>query len=120
MSHDAISTLRNVNQKIRDALVRFRPDQHRCSAITPADFSGLLAELLCAAECLRKLEATSSVGQSAPLEQEKLEYRNNLENLKHVLPDLHTRLVAEKRRLQRAGKHVASATAWAKASKRTL
>jgi hypothetical protein len=51
------------------------------------------------------------------LEKEALEYRRNLEKLKHFLPDVQARLLAEKSRLETARTHVAAAAAWAKASK---
>jgi superfamily I DNA and/or RNA helicase len=57
---------------------------------------------------------------AAALEKEALEYRSNLEKLKHFLPDLQVRLLAEKLRLESARTHVASAAAWARANKKTL
>ena len=54
------------------------------------------------------------------LEKEALEYRGHLEKLKHFLPDLHVRLLAERARLETARAHAASASAWARLSKKTL
>jgi hypothetical protein len=53
-------------------------------------------------------------------EKEALEYRSNLEKLKHFLPELHGSLLAERARLETAQTHVAAAAAWAQASKKTL
>jgi hypothetical protein len=119
MPPDALETLRQVNDNLRSALIRLRPEQKHCSTITPQDFSDLLSQLLRAAECLRHATAPLPEGAMA-LENESLEYRGNLEKLKHFLPDLHGRLLAEKSRLETARTHVAAATAWAQANKKTL
>ena len=118
MPPDVLETLRQVNENLRSALVRLRPDQKHCSAIMPQDFSDLLSHVLRAAECLRRPPAQSQA--SVAFDKESLEYRNNLEKLKDFLPDLHGRLLAEKSRLEMAQTHVAAAAAWARASKKTL
>jgi hypothetical protein len=118
MPPDPLETLRQVNEYLRSALVRLRPERKHCSAIRPQDFSDILSQLLRAAECLRCLPADSNV--AAALEKESLEYRGNLGKLKHFLPDLYGRLLAERARLETARTHVAAATAWARASKKTL
>ena len=130
MSSDAVTTLRQVNDHLRSALERLRPEQTPCSAVTPDDFSCLLAQLLRAGECVGNLYARSAAispldrsahdQQAAAVEQETREYRNNLEKLRSFLPDLHARLLAERARLENARNHVAAAAAWAHASKRTL
>jgi hypothetical protein len=94
MPPDPLATLRQVNESLRFALLRLRPERKHCSAIRPQDFSDILSQLLRAAECLRRLPADSKV--AAILEKESLEYRSNLEKLKHFLPDLHARLLVEK------------------------
>jgi hypothetical protein len=114
----ALETLRQVNDNLRSALIRLRPERKLCSSIRPQDFSDLLSHLLRAAECLR-CQRTQS-GASVALEEESLEYRSNLEKLKDFLPDLHGRLLAEKSRLETAQTQVSAAVAWAQASKRTL
>jgi len=118
MPPDALETLRQVNEYLRSALLRLHPSQKHCSAIRPQEFSGLLTQLLRAAECLRV--RLPSPEANAALQTESLEYRGNLEALKQFLPDLHGRLLAEKSRLETARAHVAAATAWAQASKKTL
>jgi hypothetical protein len=123
MPPDALETLRQVNENLRSALVRLRPERKHCSSIKPQDFSDLLGQLLRAADCLRRRpkhpEAIVAEATVA-LEKESLEYRANLEKLKHFLPDLHIRLLAEKSRLETARNHVAAKAAWARASKQTL
>jgi hypothetical protein len=122
----ALSTLREANNKIRAALDHFRPKSSCVAAVTADDFSLLLAELLRAAECLRNLamqnSAVSATGadEKTALDQEKRDYRHNLEQLRRVLPDVHARLLAEKARLQNRQTHAAAATAWAQASGKIL
>jgi hypothetical protein len=118
MPPDTLETLRQVNDSLRSALIRLRPEQKDCSAIRPQDFSDILSQLLGAAECLGRLPLNSGAGGT--LEQESLEYRSNLEQLKQFLPDLQGRLLAEKARLENAQLHVAAAAAWTRASKKIL
>ena len=118
MPPDTLETLREVNDSLRSALIRLRPEQKDCPAIRPQDFSDILSQLLRAGECLGHLPLNSEA--AAALEQESLEYRRNLEKLKQFLPDLHERLVAEKLRLENAQLHLAAAVAWTRASRKTL
>jgi superfamily I DNA and/or RNA helicase len=118
MPSDTLETLRQVNDNLRSALIRLRPERKHCSTIRPQDFSDILSQLLRAAECLRRSQAPSEA--AVALEKESLEYRSNLEKLKNFLPDLQARLLAEKSRLETARAHVTAAAAWARASKKTL
>ena len=118
MPLDALETLRQVNDNLRSALLRLRLERTHCSTIRPQDFSDILSQLLRAAECLRHPPAHSET--AVALEIEALEYRGNLEKLKHFLPDVHGRLLAEKSRVETARAHVAAAAAWDQASKKTL
>ncbi|MFZ0799240.1 MAG: hypothetical protein WCA13_04335 [Terriglobales bacterium] len=120
MPPDALGTLRQVNENLRSALLRFRPERKHCSNIRPGDFSNILSQLQRAAECLRDLSPHSETAVTIAFEKESLEYRRNLEKLKHSLPDLHARLLAEKSRLEIARNHVAAAAAWARASREAL
>jgi hypothetical protein len=113
MPPDALDTLRQVNDFLRSALLRLRPERKHCSTIKPQDFSDILKELLRASACLRCLPPPSEAN-AAP-EKEALAYRGNLEQLKRFLPGLHVRLLAEKSRLETARAHTASASAWARA-----
>jgi hypothetical protein len=115
MPPDALETLRQVNDNLRSALLRLRPEQMHCSTIRPQDFSDLLGELLRAADCRCRLPANLEAGSE--LEKEISEYRGNLEKLKQFLPDLHGRLLAERARLQSVQTQVAAAAAWARAGK---
>jgi hypothetical protein len=107
-----------VNDNLRSALLRLRPEQTHCSTIRPQDFSDLLGQLLRAAECLRRPPSRSEA--AVAFEKESLEYRSNLEELKDFLPGVRGRLLAEKARLETARNHVAAAAAWTRASKVTL
>jgi len=119
---DALETLRQVNESLRSALLRLRPERKHCSTIKPRDFSDILGQLLQASECLRRLPPHSQPSSpiAAALQNESLEYRGNLEKLRHFLPDPHARLLAEKSRLEIARTHVAAAAAWARARNKTL
>jgi hypothetical protein len=119
MPPDALETLRQVNENLRSVLLRLRPERKHCSSIRPQDFSDILSQLLRAAECLRRPKPTHSKATVA-LEKESLEYGSNLEKLKHFLPDVQVRLLAEKSRLETARTHVATAAAWAQARKKAL
>jgi hypothetical protein len=115
MSPDALETLRQANRDLRSALIRFDPQQRHCSSINPQDFSGLRGQLRRAAECLRRAPSDSEA--AALLQKESLEFRGNLQKLKHLLPDVQVRLLAEKSRLEMARAHMAGAEAWAQARK---
>jgi hypothetical protein len=118
MPPDTLEALRQVNESVRSALIQLRPEQKHCATIRPQDFSDLLSEILRAAELLRHPSAHSGAGPA--FDRELLEYRDNLERLKHFLPELHGHLLAEKSRLETARTHLGSAAAWAGASKETL
>lgn len=117
MSRSTLETLQQVNDSIRCALIRLRPEHKHCSTIQPQDFSDLMADILRAAECLGRPLAST---QMAAIESEMLEYRCNLEKLKNLLPELHGNLLSEKSRLETEQAHVAAAAAWARGSSRTL
>lgn len=123
MSASALETLQQANHSLRSTLLRLNPERGHCSAIRPQDFDHLRTEVLRAGECLRNAKASSESAvafDAAALEKELLEYQSLLERLKHFLPDLHGRLLAEKTRLETATNRVAAITAWAGASRKTL
>jgi len=122
MPSDPLEILRQVNDNLRSALLRLRPERRHCASLKPQDFYDIRSQLLRVAECIRRLPPASDVALTveAALEKESLAYRSNLEKLKHFLPDLHSRLLAEKSRLETERAHVAAAAAWAQARKKTL
>lgn len=118
MPPDTLEALRQVNDNLRSALIRLRPERKPCSAIRPQDFSDLRSQIRHAAECFRQPPLDSEAVTA--FEKESLEYRNNLEKLKRFLPDVHARLLAEKSRLEKARSHVTAAAAWGRASRNTF
>jgi hypothetical protein len=122
MPPDALETLRQVNDHLRSALIRLRPEQSLeqkgGSILRSQGSAGIRREILRAAECLRRSRPHPEA--AAAFEKEWLEYRGNLEKLMHILPEAHGRLLAEKLRLQAARNHVAAAAAWARANKESL
>jgi hypothetical protein len=118
MPQDPLGMLREVNSNLRSALVRLRPEQQHCSALKPQDFSELRGEILRAADCMRRISPDSQA--AAKLKNDSFEYRSNLEQLYHLLPDVQARLLAEKSRLEVAKNHAAAATAWAGATNKCL
>ncbi len=118
MTPNTLQTLRQVNETLRSALHRLRPEHTHCSAIQPRDFADLLNDIVQAADCLQRQPAPLDADPA--IQQESLEYRSNLEKLQGFLPELHRNLLAEKSRLETAKAHVAAATTWARASSRTL
>lgn len=118
MPPDALETLRQVNDNLRSALLRLRPELTDGSTIGPQDFCDILSQFLRAAECLRCPPASSEA--AVAFEKETLEYRGTLEKLRDFLPGVQGRLLAEKSRLEIARSHVAAAMAWTRASKETL
>jgi len=115
---DALETLRGVNENLRSALTRLRPERKSSSAVRRQDFSDLRCQLRRAAECLRRMPLNADAADA--WEKESITYRGNLEELKRFLPDVQARLLAEKSRLEAARIHVTAAAAWGRASRHTL
>jgi len=82
--------------------------------------SDILSQILRAETCLKRSSESSEDERSeeaSAVEQQKLEYRSNLEKLKQFLPDLQVRLLAEKSRLETAKAHLAATESWARANR---
>jgi hypothetical protein len=118
LAAEAIETLRQVNASLRSTLVRLHPERSLCSTIGPEDLSAIASEILRARDCLRRLSPHSEA--DVELHKQAFEYRDNLEKLKQLLPDLHRRLLGEKLRLQTADDHLAAIADWARANQKTL
>ncbi len=116
----ALQTLRAVNERLRSATIGLRPE--RCSQITAADFSALLAQVARAAECIRLLttDCTDGEAEGEALREQTNEYQRNLEQLKQLLPSLQLRLLIEKARLESANAELTAKMAWARAQAETL
>jgi hypothetical protein len=110
------SHLRLSNGKLRTLVLRLREPDH-ATLITAELLTEPLEELGRTAEWVRSAPQSST---DTDLAREISECRHNLTELSQVLPSLRGRLLAEKSRLEAVRKHVAAATAWAHASKRSL
>jgi len=110
---DSLGTLRNVNKNLRHAMLRLRPERKHICTLHPEDLIGLRNQISQADGCLRWLPGIAEATED--VRKELLEYRHNLEKLKHFLPDLHARLLAEQSRLAAARSHAAAAAHWAHA-----
>ena len=118
MPADCVTSLHEINDRLRRALIRLRPERRRSTSIEPQEFSGILDQLLRAAECLRSAPADASM--AGALAREARDYEANLFALKQFLPALHVQLLAEKSRLETSRSHLTSAAAWAGTAKKTL
>lgn len=83
---------------------------------TPEQITGLLSELMHAGEWLRSLPADSGDA----IKQELSEYRKQVEQLRALLPTIHSALLRERARLEQQRDRLKSASEWARASRQTL
>ncbi len=127
MAPDALEILRRVNGTLRSKTVLLRPDRRHCSTLHPQDLSEVISQVLQASECLRRIHSGPTIInreedliEREAIEKEVFEYSRHLEDLKHCLPDLHVRLLAERARLETARSHLSAASAWAGARKEML
>ena len=116
--NDRLATLRAMNKHFRSALLLLRPERQHCSAIKPQDLVDLCSNIRRVAGCVQGISLNPQA--ALELENESLEYRSNLEQLQHLLPDLQVRLLAEKSRLEAEKSHLAAAAAWAGTSTSTF
>jgi hypothetical protein len=115
MTSVIIDRLRIANGNLRVRLARLLPES---ATLEPQDLSGLLTDLLGAADCLRSVPRESV--PHAELEKARCEYRSIVEQLGQTLPQVQGRLLTEKARLEIARAHVAATAAWAQASQKSL
>lgn len=113
-----VSDFRETNRRLRfwlDQLLASSTEPTSRTA-TPAQMTGLLAELMRAGERLRALPA----GRDAALEPELALYRQHVERLRDLLPTIHATLLEERARLEQERQRLASAAEWAERSRQTL
>jgi hypothetical protein len=79
----------------------------------------LLSELLSAGVELRS-EAIPQRGTDLDLDRELDRYRQNVEQLRELLPSIQGQLLAERARIESQRARIQSATHWARASRQTL
>lgn len=114
---NALETLRHVNAALRSASARLRPENRHCSTIRPEDFSDIRSHIRLASHTLTNLSPLSENVKEEELGKESREYRSNLEDIRHCLPDAHIRLLAERSRLETLRDHLSAAASWDRASK---
>jgi hypothetical protein len=85
----------------------------------PADISALLSELVTAGAELRS-QALPDRGVDAELDGELDRYRQNIEQLRELLPSIQGQLLAERARIESHRARIESAAQWAKTSRQTL
>jgi erythromycin esterase-like protein len=123
--HKIAQNLHESNSRLISLLDQVHPNQvHPISDRTPAEarvatphqMSGLVSELLRAAECLRALP----LEKNPEVEQALNAYRVNVERLRDLLPSIHSALLRERARLEQEGTRVEAAAEWARRSRQTL
>jgi hypothetical protein len=117
MERFTTASLQSANHNLRTGIARLSQESSASAPFGP-HLSGLLTELLSAADCLRSIPRGSAVDKE--LEEAISEYRSTVEQLAEILPRVHGRLLTEKARLEIARAHLTAATAWAQASTKTL
>ncbi len=118
MPASTAESLRLINDKLCAVLSVWQSKPGEPSTFTPTVFTALLAELHRAAELLGGV--SSSAAPDPQLEDEISDYRRNVQQLEIALPKIQGRLLIEKARLENARSHLAAASAWAEARKKTL
>jgi hypothetical protein len=95
------------------------PGSGQPATITPEYIAALLSELLRAGAGLRA-EPLPANGEDPELDRELEKYRTHVEQLRELLPGIHSQLLAERARLEAQRTRVRSASDWARASRQTL
>jgi len=113
-----LATLRQINAELESVLAHLQPQRTRCSALSPQDFSAILAHIQRAAEALQ--HPHSDPQAAAALALEARAFRTRLHQFSKFLPALHVLLVAEKSRLETARAHLATAAVWNRERKKLL
>ena len=116
MAAGSIDTLRLTNGRVRELTRRIQSGA-RGPRARHEDFVSLLDEVTRAAVWLARVPTEDSDAEWA---KEVSDYRSTLEQLRQVLPEIQSRLLAERIRLEANHKHLSAATAWAHASKSTI
>jgi hypothetical protein len=114
-----LQTLRETNHRMISWLEGLVALQGRPTAATPAQMSGLLSELLRVGAGLRA-EPIPPKGNDPELDRQLETYRRHVEQLRDLLPFIHSQLLRERARLEDQRTRVRSAAEWARASRQTL
>ncbi len=108
-------SLQTANGKMRQMLGILVLQDSGPLQVTAGDLSDLLMSIQYASH-----ELESHENHAKSVKSELSEFHRNLEQLKLALPHLHTRLLAERARLELQRRHVNAASHWAEANKGTL
>lgn len=103
--------LRQANQAMEELLRRIS-ERSGETAVLAESFCGLRETL----QSVRQWREEQSDAWVSVRNEQRLRFRTNLDALHRILPDIHTRLLVEKHRLERARTHTESAAAWIKSS----
>lgn len=112
-----VHTLHDTNDRLRFRLEGLR--QGRPVPVSPECIAGLLSELLFAAEELHD-RLSPDEQQSPQLKRELAAYRENVEQLREMLPGILRQLLTERARLEAECFRVQVAAEWARSSLQTL
>lgn len=113
---ELVGQLHEVNGSLRHLLHTLAPGISSAPA-TPLQINAVLDELLRAGEWLR---AGSPRDPGPELNSEIAEYRQHLEQLRDLLPFIHSQLLQERARLEAERARLDSAAAWAHTSRQSL
>ena len=112
-------SLRETNQRLRSWLEQMSAKCGRRRPATPADIAELLSELLSTGVELRSA-AIPPQGIDLDLDRELDCYRQNIEQLREVLPSIQGQLLSERARIESQRARMESAADWARASRQTI
>jgi hypothetical protein len=87
--------------------------------ITPEHIAALLSELVRVGAGLRA-QPLPRKGSDLELDEELDTYRRNVEQLRQLLPSIHTQLLIERARIEAQWARIQSAAQWARTSRETL
>src|SRR5512135_3569280 len=108
-------SLHDANGKMRQMLAMLVLQDAGPLQVTAGDLSDLLSAIQYASHQLESHEDSAKTAKS-----EISEFQRNLEQMKIALPYLHSRLLAERARLELQRRHLNAAAQWAETSKGTL
>jgi hypothetical protein len=112
-------TIRETNQRLRHWLDCTITQRGQLTAAVPDRITALLSELSRAGAELRA-QPIPAAGTDPELDRELELYRRHVEQLRVILPSIHSQLLVERALLEGQRARVLSAAEWARASRQTL
>ncbi len=117
---ELVHHLHEANGRLRFCLKTLAPGANSCPA-TPAQINAVLDELLHAGKLLQAgLPDPLPGDREHPLNSEISEYRQHLEQLRDLLPFIHSQLLQERSRLEAERARLDAAAEWATTSRQSL